>query len=443
MTSPSLPMNATISNSDDAHFPDLYKIATTLFPLKRCLMGDAVNISLDYLESLNPYFRRLSFPSGYQAFDWIVPNEWNLKRATLIHESGLVVADSDRNFLEAVLYSQSLDIHIDKKDLISKLHYSDARPSAIPYHTSYYKKDWGFCLSKQASQILPDGTYHAQIKATFEPGHLSLSHAVIPGNTTKEILFTSYICHPNMANNEVSGPTVIMALANYISNLDDRHYTYRFVLAPETIGALCYLSLHLSDLRINTISGFVLSCLGDDRAYSHISSPTGANASDIALEAALIGKQNVTRYSFCERGSDERQYCSPNVDLPVCGFCRSKYGTYSEYHTSDDDLSLISEKGLQNSFDVLRSIVDCYEFGVIPKLTTTGEPCLGSRGLYQTLDNVGSRSLQTQNIENIIAFADGVKTFFEICRITNMPLENCLQAAKQLERHQVIKVGYI
>jgi aminopeptidase-like protein len=421
------------------HHPiQMIEIVKELLPIRRCLMGNEVSKSLDYVESLVPGFQRLAFPSGYKAFDWEVPDQWKLVRGTLRHESGEIICDSDRNFLEIVLYSPPINITLPKSQLVDRLHFSKERYNAIPYVTSYYKREWGFCMSNEKYNTLPDGNYHVDIDADFQPGLLEISHSVFKGISTHEILFSSYICHPMLANNELSGPALLVKLAEYVHAIQDRKFTYRFILAPETIGALCYLSRYLEELKKNVIAGYILSCVGDNRAHSHICSPAGNNLSDNALRAALRGLDNTKEYSYLDRGSDERQYCSPNVDLPVCGYSRSKYGEYPEYHTSDDDLTVVTEEGLSGSFNVMKSIIDSLELGHKPRLRTIGEPQLGKRGLYCSTGNTGRRDRLTKDIENIIAYSNGSNTIFDICRLTEMSLNDANNALHKLRASDLI-----
>jgi len=422
---------------------NMLDIVNQLYSRKRCLIGDEVRASLDYLEELNPYFKRISFPSGYKAYDWEVPDEWQLDRALLMHESGKVIADTDRNFLEVVLYSVPTDAWISKEQLIKHLHYSEERPCAVPYITSYYTKRWGFCITKHDFETLPDGYYHAEIRSRFQKGTLDMSHAILKGRSKKEVFFSTYICHPNLANNELSGPALLMKLAEYVGGIKDRHYTYRFVIAPETIGALCYLSKELNTLKENVIAGYILSCVGDDRAYSHIASPTGVNLSDVALRAAIKLKENAREYSFLERGSDERQYCSPKVDLPICGFSRSKYGEYPEYHTSDDNLDVVTEKGLMGSFLIMKNIIDSLENGVIPSAVCTGEPRLGIRNLYSCESNTGERPADTRNIENILAYSNGKRSIYEICELCKIGLGDGLRTINILKDNRLLFLEHI
>ena len=222
---------------------------------------------------------------------------------------------------------------------------------------------------------MPEGNYRAFIDSELLDGEMQIGELCIAGDSSEEILFSTYICHPSMANNELSGPVLANSLAQYLQKRkSDRglKYSYRILFLVETIGAIAYLSRHWKELKAN-VHGFVLSCVGDERAHSHVQSPFADRLSDLALEAALINKANVKAYSFLERGSDERQFCSPGIDLPVSGYCRSKYGTFSEYHTDADNLDFIT-RGLQGSFDVMKSIIDAFEICLWPQATNKCEP---------------------------------------------------------------------
>ena len=211
---------------------------------------------------------------------------------------------------------------------------------------------------------MPEGTYNVVIDSDFKKGKMHYGEILLKGKKKKEIFFSTYICHPSMANNELSGPVLAAAVSKYIKRYHSKNnYTYRFVFAPETIGAISYINKNLKNLKKNMLAGFNLSCVGDDGKYSHISSRNENALSDIALEAALLGKKMI-RYSYLERGSDERQYCYPGVDLPFSGFCRTKYETYKEYHTSLDNLKFVSQKGLEGSFEVIKNIIDAFESSI-------------------------------------------------------------------------------
>ena len=281
-------------------------------------------------------------------------------------------------------------------------------------------------FQKKKKIINRGNKFKVYIKSSFKNGTLDLSHAIFKGKKKKEIFFSTYLCHPSMANNELSGPALITKVAEYIKTLKNREFTYRLVILPETIGSICYINKFKTNLKKNIISGFNLSCVGDTRQYSYIPSKYGNTLADIALKSALIGKQNVKYYSFFERGSDERQYCAQGVDLPVCGFSRTKYGEYKEYHTSADNLNLISNKGLKQSFEVIKTIIDGFEKCFLPKTSIICEPNLGSRNLYPTTsikDNYKKRNFML----DLITFSNGKDNIFDISQKTNIPLRNLIE----------------
>jgi aminopeptidase-like protein len=271
------------------------------------------------------------------------------------------------------------------------------------------------------------------------PGFLELSHALFSGIKSETIFFSSYVCHPSLANNELSGPIVLSALMEYIrETYPHPKFTYRFVLLPETIGSITYLAHFGSELASSVIAGFNLSCVGDDNAYSVIHSPYGNTIADRALKAGLLGKPCTTHYSFLDRGSDERQYCSPGFRLPLCTFCRSKFGNYPEYHTSFDNLEFISENGLQGSLSVLKTIVDAFELGLAPNVSVTCEPQLGKRGLYHNLSSKYDDKSFSRHILNFLAYSDGYNDLFDLAILLNVDLPSVVDLAILLQTHKLI-----
>ena len=408
-----------------------------LFYDNRSLMGPDIRKSLNYFSRIHPEFETLSFPTGYKAFDWTVPQEWHLRDAFIKHESGEIIANVLDSNLHVVGYSTPINMNLTKTELIKKLHTLPENPEAIPYVTSYYRRDWGFALAYNKYRKLPEGNYHVYIDSDLLDGQLQLIEAVFPGEIKDEILFTSYLCHPSMANNELSGPSILCEIINYIKHLPNRRYTYRFILGPETLGAVCYLSKNLELLKSKVKCGFILSCVGDDRGYSHVQSRYGNNLADKALSSALLGKNNVNTYSYLERGSDERQYCAPNVDLPVCTFCRSKFGKFDEYHTSMDNLNLVSKKGLYGSISVLIEIITAFENGLIFDSIYLCEPQLGKRDLYPHIskrDHINIDTIMT----NVLAYCDGSNSVFEISQLINMPLAQTNKIIEKLKKFNLI-----
>ena len=419
---------------------DMHQWATDLFPICRSLTGDGVRSTLRYLQQLLPSLKTFEIPSGTCAFDWEVPREWVIRDAYIADVDGNRLVDFNTNNLHIVGYSISVDAVLSKAELDEHLYSLPELPHAIPYVTSYYRETWGFCLTHDQRAQLGDGPFRVLIDSEHKVGSLTYGELVIPGDTSDEILLSTYVCHPSMANNELSGPVVTTALARWILGLEDRHYTYRIVMVPETIGSVVYLSLHLRHLQEHLKAGWVLTCIGDDRAYSYLPSASGATFAD-RVSKKVISKSNhrFDEYSFLDRGSDERQYCSPGVDLPVVSLMRSKYGTYPEYHTSLDDLSFVTPSGLQGGLDMMKAVVN--ELESIPRWRSTvlGEPQMGKRGLYPTT-STSTSGHEVYDMMNVLAFCDGnhdTEELASICTISVSKVEeivNKLFAAGVLSR---------
>jgi aminopeptidase-like protein len=260
---------------------------------------------------------------------------------------------------------------------------------------------------------------------------------VVPGAEKEEIFVSTYVCHPSMANNELSGPMVATWLANWV-RAAPRRYTYRFVFIPETIGSITYLSRHLAHLRARVVAGFNLSCVGDERAYSFLPSRRGNTLADRTLRHVLGHTDaNYIRYSYLDRGSDERQYCAPGVDLPLCVFSRSKYGAYPEYHTSLDDLRFVTAAGLAGSLTALVRCLVCLEANRTYRSTVLGEPQLGKRGLYPTVSMKNNPHLPVHMI-NLLAYADGSHDLLAIAELTGVPAWDLAGVAEKLEAHALL-----
>lgn len=415
----------------------MHSWARELWPICRSITGPGIRQTLDWLEARLPGLTRHSFQTGEQVFDWTVPQEWHIRDAWIEHESGQRFAEFARNNLHVLGYSGPLDTEMSRAELLPLIYTQPEQPDLIPYVTSYYSPRTGFCMAESEKQRLPEGRYRAVIDASLSDGALVLGELLIAGQTTQEVLFSTYICHPSMANNELSGPVLATALAEYVRSLGPTRMSYRFLFLAETIGAIAYLSRHLTTLQKNVQAGFVLSCVGDERSWSHVESRNGTTLADAALSAALFGRSNVVRYSFLERGSDERQFCAPGIDLPVCGFCRSKYGTFPEYHTSADDLTLVTPTGLGESFAAMRSVIDAFELPRTPRATVLGEPQLGKRGLYPTLSQ--KQAVHPARFRmNVLAYSDGANSVFDIARRIGVNLEDVVAELTLLRAHGLI-----
>ncbi|EPC9520445.1 DUF4910 domain-containing protein [Campylobacter upsaliensis] len=376
--------------------------------------------------------------SGTKVFDWTIPPEWSVKDAYIITPQNEKICDFKKHNLHLLNYSTSIDTTLEFEELDKHLYSLKELPNAIPYVTSYYKKRWGFCLTHHQRLKLTRGKYRVFIDTKHdEKGVLNYADILIPSTTNAkdEILISTYLCHPSMANNELSGPCVAIFLAKWLHTLTKRKYNYRFVFVPETIGSIAYLSKHLKHLKQNVKAGFVLSCVGDEGAYSLIHSPSANTLGDKIALHTLKNKKNFKEFNFLQRGSDERQYCSPLVNLPVVCVCRTRFGDFKEYHTSLDDLTLITPKGLGESLEAMEEIILNLENNAIYKSTTFCEPNLGKRGLYPTL-NLRN---QPPQISTFLAFCDGKNDVLDIAQMMNLQgyeLENII---RDLLKHNLIK----
>lgn len=410
--------------------PDLEKELEAYFdrlwPICRSLTGEGVRQTLDILNELVP-LTRYRVASGTKVFDWEVPDEWNIRDAYILAPDGRKVADFKVNNLHVLNYSIGVDKALSKAELARHVHTLPGQPDAIPYVTSYYSRKWGFCMSQNEWDALPEeGNYRAYIDADLVPGHLDYAEAVLPGETDREVLFSTYVCHPSMANNELSGPLVQAFLYRALAALPHRKYTYRFAFLPETIGTIAYLDRVGAELKEKLDAGYVLTCLGDAGAFTYKRSKQASCLADRAAEHILrfraakhhpYGK-NEAPYRivpFSVGGSDERQYCSPGFNLPVGSLMRTPYQQYPEYHTSLDNKGFLSFEHLAHSVRIFEAIVHAIELNEKPlSRVQHGEPQLGKRGLYPDSVHPDDAREQLHNLLHLLSFADGQHDLFDI-----------------------------
>lgn len=325
------------------------------------------------------------------------------------------------------------------QELQNHLYSIEDYEDAIPYVTSYYKRCWGFCIKHKDRKKLKNGNYKVFIDAKHFDGVLNYADFIIPStqNCKDEILISAYLCHPSMANNELSGPIVATFLAKWLLSQKERKYNYRFVIIPETIGSIVYINKHLKHLQKYTKAGFVLSCIGDDNAYSLVHSPYENTLADKVALHTLKNKQNFKEFNFLDRGSDERQYCSPLVNLPVVCICRSRFGDYKQYHTSKDDLSFINEEGLQGGLKAMQEIIMNLEVNENYQNTVFCEPNLGKRDLYHTINTSSTNDIPISC--NFLAYCDGKNDVLDIASKLNIQAYKLKDLIEKLKFHGLIK----
>jgi aminopeptidase-like protein len=334
-------------------------------------------------------------------------------------------------------YSTPVNTELTLDQLQEHLHSDVELPDAVPYVTSYFNRTWGFCLTHRQRQSLPDGTYRAVIRGTLEPGSLTYGELVIPGESDREVFVTTYVCHPSLANNELSGPVVSTALAIWLMSLPRRRYTYRFVWVPESIGALTYTSRNLDHLRSHVIAGFNLTCIGDDGDYSYLASRLADLEIDRIGRRVVATRSPAVEYSYLDRGSDERTYCAPGIDLPLISLMRTKYGSYREYHTSLDDLTVITPSGLQGGLDLVRDCVELLESNEYYVATVLGEPQLGRRGLYHAMHARTVADIVLMRT-HVLAYCDGEHSVLDLADLLDLPVDDVLAIIDELVDHGLL-----
>lgn len=419
---------------------EMYSWLKDLFPLNRSLTGQGVRDTLQYLKQLLPELTIHSVPTGTKCFDWQIPKEWEISDAHISDLNGNRIIDWKKNNLHVVGYSQPIDKVVSRQELEKYLFSLPELPDAIPYVTSYYDEKSAFCLSENQKKFLNESSYHIKIESKLFDGELNFGELLIPGETDEEVLFSTYVCHPSMANNELSGPVVATALAKHICSLEKRRYSYRILFNIETIGSVYYISRNLPHLKAKLAAGWVMTCLGDNKNYSFVPSRSGNTYSDkISLQVIYETTSEPSIFTWFDRGSDERQFCSPGVDLPVSSLMRSKYHTYAEYHTSLDNLDFVSPSGLLGGLEMYMKVVKILETNQTVSINTMCEPQLSKRNLYPTTSTKDSNKTM-RNFMNVISLLDGESDLLEISIRTGINYDEILEITKQLIRENLVVV---
>jgi len=418
----------------------MYSLAKKLFPICRSITGNGVRKTLSIIQEKIPIIQK-EIASGTKVFDWTVPDEWNIKDAYVKDENGKKIIDFNKLNLHIVGYSIPFKGKLPLKELKKHLHTIPEQPEVIPYITSYYEKRWGFCLTYNDYKQLKGGIYEVNIDSEIKPGSLTYGELIIQGKIDEEILLSTYICHPSLANNELSGPVVTTCLAKYLLDRNEiPRYTYRIIFIPETIGSIAYLSIHKKHLKKKVIAGYVITCVGDPGPFSYLQTRKENTLIDrVTIHVLKHSNFEYEIYNFLERGSDERQYNSPGIDLPIGSLMRTKSGRYPEYHTSADNLDFITPKALFESLEMYKLCVNILEKNYKYVTTILCEPQLGKRGLYPTLSTKTSGK-SVRDMMDLLAYCDGENDLLWIAEKINRPIWSLFPIVEQLVNSKIIKI---
>ena len=429
------PYRLAISEEDLAK--QLYDLIAELFPICRSITGDGVRETLSRLSTVaSIQFREVS--SDTEVFDWVVPNEWNIRDAYVKNATGARVIDFQRSSLHVVSYSIPVKTRLSLEELRPHLYTLPDQPDLIPYRTSYYEENWGFCLSQNQLDALPEGEYEVCIDATLKPGSLSYGEIYIPGESDNEVLVSCHICHPSLANDNLSGLVIAAYLAKHLKSLRLR-FSYRFLFIPATIGSLTWLACNEPIIpRIK--HGLVLAGLGDPGPLSYKSSRGGDAAIDRAAIHILKQQTEHELFEFSPYGYDERQYCSPGFNLPVGRLSRTPHGCYPQYHTSADDLNFIQPGQLAKSCTACLDIFDIIENDrLYLNMKPKGEPRLSKYGLYSSIGGIKASPNTQMAILWVLNLSDGEHSLLDIAERSGLRFREVMLAAQALCAHDLLK----
>jgi aminopeptidase-like protein len=417
---------------------EMFRLIRRLYPICRSITGNGVRETLKILQEYVPLIVH-EVPSGTQVFDWSVPNEWNVRDAYIKNSKGEKIVDFRNCNLHVLNYSAPIRKKVSLEELKAHTFTAPEQPGWIPYRTSYYKENWGFCLSHNQLSSLTDDTYEVFIDTSLQSGHLTYGEYFLRGQTDDEVLISTHICHPSLANDNLSGIALAVFIAKQLSHLSSR-YSYRFLFTPGTIGSITWLSLNESQ-TVRIKHGLVLACVGDSGQINYKKSRHGNAEVDRAVIQVL--KDSGDPYqavAFAPYGYDERQFCSPGFDLPVGCFMRTPHGEFPEYHTSADNLDFIRLECLADSFIKCRAILDVLErnrsyLNLNPKC----EPQLGKRGIYGHIGGQKDGRLQELAMLWVLNLSDGNSSLLDIAEKSGLLFDTINGAAKVLLEHGLLK----
>ena len=418
-----------------------------LFPLCRSLTGKGNELTLSIIKKTLGRLKIIKFRSGKKVFDWKIPEEWNVSDAYVVDKFNKKIIDFKKNNLHLVGYSTPQKNKIlSKKNFFQHLHTLPNQINAIPYVTSYYKKYWGFCISEKTKKLFNSkysekDKFKILIKTSFNKrGRMLVGEYFLKGKSTQEILISTYICHPSLANDNLSGILVALKLVDHFKKIKNLKKSLRFIFLPETIGSLAYINKNLNLLKKNVIGGYNLTCLGISSQHSYIPSKYKNSPSDHALKEAYKKlKIKPKKYSFLDRGSDERQYNSPGIDMPITTVFRSKFASFKEYHTSMDNFEFLNLKALNSSLKVLKKSIQILLEDNYPKSKVLGEPFMSKRGMYPTISKKNNVYLNSKLLD-FLQYSDGKNNLESISKLIKLDLKATKKCFKILLKHNLIEV---
>ena len=417
----------------------MYRLIEELYPICRSITGNGVRRTLDIIGRYVP-LQRSEVPSGTRVFDWTVPKEWNIRDAYIRGPSGAKVVDFNRSNLHVVSYSQPVRARLPLTELRARLHTLPEHPEWIPYRTSYYNETWGFCLSENQRETLPDGEYEVVIDSTLADGHLSYGEYLLPGDTTDEVLLSCHICHPSLCNDNLSGIALLIELARALQAQPRRRYSYRFLFIPGTIGSITWLARN--EEQVDRIRhGLVVTCVGDGGRFTYKKSRrSNADIDRAVLHVLATTTDDHEVIEFYPYGYDERQYCSPGFNLPVGSLSRSTHARYVEYHTSADDLQLVQPTYLAESLEKYLAVIEVLELDAVYTNTQPKcEPQLGRRGLYRAIGASGNARAAEMALLWVLNLSDGHHSLLDIAERARVPFARIAGAASALRASGLLR----
>ena len=416
----------------------MHQLMAELYPICRSITGDGVRQTLRILQQHIP-LQMHEVPTGLEVFDWTVPKEWNIRDAYIKNSKGEKIVDFQNSNLHVVNYSVPVHQKMSLEELKSRLHTVPEYPDRIPYRTSYYKENWGFCLSYEQFSALQEDEYEVYIDSSLEDGHLTYGEFYLPGAIADEVLITCHTCHPSLADDNLSGIAVATYLAKYLQQ-QSRHYSYRFLFIPGTIGSITWLAQNESQVE-KIKHGFVLTCVGDPGKSTYKKSRRGDAEIDRAFAHVLQHSgQDYEMIDFFPYGYDERQFCSPGFNLAVGCLMRSQHGEFPEYHTSADNLEFVQPEFLLDSLTKCQSAIAVLEGNrTYTNQNPKCEPRLGKRGLYRGIGGEKDGGINEMALLWILNLADGTNSLLDIAERAKMPFSVIRKAADALVNCDLLK----